>query len=101
MRIGKTWWTTRLGTTVQGFPVSFMVDGKQYIAVTTALGGGSPQLTPGTMLTEGHRRPTCYALCGFGQPDGQRVKTRKGWASACLLSPIPRPRPLTGAETRA
>ena len=32
---GKTLWKTRLGTTVQGFPVSFSVDGKQYIAVTT------------------------------------------------------------------
>jgi len=31
-------------TTVQGFPVSFSVDGKQYIAVTTGLGGGSPEL---------------------------------------------------------
>lgn len=69
VRTGKTLWTTRLGTTVQGFPVSFSVDGKQYIAVTTALGGGSPQLKPGAMLTEVHRPATGYAVYVFGLPD--------------------------------
>ena len=33
---GKTLWETRLGTSVQGHPVSFAIEGKQYIAVTTA-----------------------------------------------------------------
>jgi alcohol dehydrogenase (cytochrome c) len=66
---GKTLWQTRLGTTVQGFPVSFSVDGKQYIAVTTGLGGGSPELKPGTMLTEVHRPPNGYNLFVFGLPD--------------------------------
>jgi alcohol dehydrogenase (cytochrome c) len=66
---GKTLWKTRLGTTVQGYPVSFTVDGKQYVAVTTALGGGSPELKPGTMLTEVHRPATGYALYVFGLPD--------------------------------
>lgn len=69
VRTGATLWKTRLGTTVQGFPVSFAVDGKQYIAVTTALGGGSPQLKPGTMLTEVHRPVTGYAVYVFGLPD--------------------------------
>jgi alcohol dehydrogenase (cytochrome c) len=68
-RTGKTLWKTRLGTTVQGYPISFSVDGKQYIAVTTALGGGSPQLKPGTMLTEVHRPPNGYNLFVFGLPD--------------------------------
>src|SRR5215471_1588810 len=40
---GTVLWETRLGTSVQGFPVSFTVGGKQYIAVTTGLGGGSPR----------------------------------------------------------
>ncbi|HKB96642.1 MAG TPA: PQQ-binding-like beta-propeller repeat protein, partial [Rhizomicrobium sp.] len=66
---GKTLWKTRLGTTVQGFPVSFSVDGKQYIAVTTGLGGGSPQAKPSTMLTEVHRPPNGYNLFVFGLPD--------------------------------
>jgi alcohol dehydrogenase (cytochrome c) len=69
VRNGTTLWKTRLGTTVQGFPVSFSVDGKQYIAVTTALGGGSPQLKPGTMLTEVHRPVTGYAVYVFGLPE--------------------------------
>ena len=66
---GKTLWQTRLGTTVQGFPVSFSAGGKQYIAVTTALGGGSPQLKPGTLLREVNRPPTGYAIYVFGLPD--------------------------------
>lgn len=69
VRNGQTLWKTRLGTTVQGFPVSFTVDGKQYVAVTTALGGGSPQLKPGTMLTEVHRPVTGYAVYVFGLPE--------------------------------
>jgi alcohol dehydrogenase (cytochrome c) len=69
VRNGQTLWKTRLGTTVQGFPVSFSVDGKQYIAVTTGLGGGSPELKPGTMLREVHRPPNGYALFVFGLPD--------------------------------
>jgi alcohol dehydrogenase (cytochrome c) len=69
VRNGKTLWKTRLGTTVQGFPVSFGVDGHQYIAVTTGLGGGSPEAKPGTMLTEVHRPPNGYALFVFGLPD--------------------------------
>ena len=71
-RNGKTLWKTRLGTTVQGYPVSFLVDGKQYVAVTTALGGGSPQLKPGTMLGEVHRPATGYALYVFGLPDRKK-----------------------------
>jgi alcohol dehydrogenase (cytochrome c) len=69
VRTGNTLWKTRLGTTVQGFPVSFSVDGKQYIAVTTGLGGGSPEAKPGTMLTEVHRPPNGYNLFVFGLPD--------------------------------
>jgi len=66
---GKTLWTVRLPTTVQGNPVSFSVKGKQYIAITTGLGGGSPEAKPGTMLTEVHRPPNGYALFVFGLPD--------------------------------
>ena len=35
VKTGKMLWQTRLGTSVQGFPVTFSVGGKQYIAVTT------------------------------------------------------------------
>lgn len=49
---GDILWETRLGTSVQGHPVSFAIDGKQYIAVTTALGGTSPRSVPAVVAPE-------------------------------------------------
>ena len=46
VRTGEILWQTRLGTSAQGHPVSFAIDGKQYIAVTAALGGTSPRTVP-------------------------------------------------------
>ena len=46
VRTGKVLWQTRLGTSVQGFPMSFAANGKQYVAVSTGLGGGSPRNVP-------------------------------------------------------
>lgn len=43
---GEVLWERRLGTSVQGFPVSFGVNGTQYVAVSTGLGGGSPRSVP-------------------------------------------------------
>jgi alcohol dehydrogenase (cytochrome c) len=68
-KTGKVVWQTRLGNTVQGYPVSFSLDGKQYIAVTTGLGGGSPQQKPTALLDEVHRAPTGNVLYVFGLPD--------------------------------
>ena len=52
VQTGQILWETRLGTSVQGFPVSFTAGGKQYIAVTTGLGGGSPRMVPRTIAPE-------------------------------------------------
>jgi alcohol dehydrogenase (cytochrome c) len=49
---GERLWESRLGTSVQGFPVSYTANGRQYIAVTTGLGGGSPRLVPRTISPE-------------------------------------------------
>jgi alcohol dehydrogenase (cytochrome c) len=49
-RTGKTLWQTKLGTSVQGFPATFSIDGRQYVAVTTGLGGGSPRLVPNQLI---------------------------------------------------
>jgi hypothetical protein len=38
VKTGKILWETRLGTSVQGFPLAFSIEGWQYIAVTTGLG---------------------------------------------------------------
>jgi alcohol dehydrogenase (cytochrome c) len=69
VKTGKTLWMSRLGTTVQGYPISFSVDGRQYIAVTTGLGGGSPQDKPMTMLGNVHRPNNGQALYVFALPD--------------------------------
>ncbi len=69
VKTGKTLWQTQLGTTVQGYPVSFSVDGKQYIAVTTGLGGGSPQNMPNVILTDVHRPDNGQALYVFALPE--------------------------------
>ena len=54
VKTGKVLWQTRLGTSVQGHPVSFAIDGKQYIAVTTGLGGGSPRDVPHIVAPDIH-----------------------------------------------
>ena len=69
VRTGKILWQTRLATSVQGFPMSFSVDGKQYIAVTTGLGGGSPRLVPSTIAPEIRVPTTGQALYVFALPE--------------------------------
>ena len=69
VKTGTTLWKTRLITSVQGFPVSFSIDGKQYIAVTTGLGGGSPRQVPATILSDVKHPPNGNALYVFALPD--------------------------------
>ena len=42
VQTGEVLWRTRLGTSVQGFPMTFEADGVQYVAMTAAREGGSP-----------------------------------------------------------
>ncbi len=65
VKTGKQVWSTRLGTSVQGHPVSFSVGGKQYIAVTTGLGGGSPRDVPKVIAPEIHHPGNGNALYVF------------------------------------
>jgi alcohol dehydrogenase (cytochrome c) len=69
VRSGEILWQTRLATSVQGFPVSFSVDGRQYVAVTTGLGGGSPRLVPGLIAREIQPPQRGHALYVFALPD--------------------------------
>ena len=46
VKTGKELWRTVLPTSVQGFPIAFAAGGKEYIAISTGLGGGSPRLVP-------------------------------------------------------
>ena len=65
VRTGQTLWQARLGTSVQGFPVSFSIDGRQYVAVTTGLGGGSPRVVPRTIAPDVRHPQTGNALYVF------------------------------------
>jgi alcohol dehydrogenase (cytochrome c) len=66
---GKVLWQTRLATSVQGFPISYSVDGRQYIAVTVGLGGGSPRLVPATLAPEIRVPTTGQAIYVFALPE--------------------------------
>jgi len=68
VRTGATLWQTRLGTSVQGFPMTFTVAGKQYIAVPTGMGGGSPRQVPLTIAPEIRPPSTGTALYVFALP---------------------------------
>jgi PQQ-dependent dehydrogenase (methanol/ethanol family) len=68
VRDGRVLWETRLGTSVQGFPMSFAADGRQYIAVATGLGGGSPRGVPSTITPEIRPPNAGQALYVFALP---------------------------------
>jgi alcohol dehydrogenase (cytochrome c) len=70
VRDGRIVWETKLGTSVQGFPISFEVDGKQYVAVSTGLGGGSPRGVPATITPEIRVPGAGHALYVFALPGG-------------------------------
>lgn len=68
---GERLWKARLGTTAQGFPVTFMVDGKQFVAVPTGTEGGSPVKKP-MLLVENRtifRPHSGQAVYVFALPD--------------------------------
>jgi alcohol dehydrogenase (cytochrome c) len=69
VKTGKTLWETRLGTSVQGFPLTFSVGGKQYVAVTSGLGGGSPRMVPTVLEPDVHYPSNGAALYVFALPD--------------------------------
>ena len=72
VKTGNVLWEARLGTSVQGFPVSFSIGGKQYIAVTTGLGGGSPRQVPATIAPDIHHPANGNALYVFALPEKSR-----------------------------
>ena len=54
VRTGEKVWESRLGTAVQGTPITYMVDGVQYLAVPTSVVGGSPWRIPTFLAPELH-----------------------------------------------
>jgi len=69
VKTGKVLWETRLGTSVQGFPVTYAVDGKQYVAIAAGLGGGSPRNVPAAVAPEIKIPQAGQALYVFTLPD--------------------------------
>ncbi len=70
---GEVLWETRLTTSVQGFPITFSAGGRQYVAVTTGVGGGSPRVVPSLIAPEIHHPANGNALYVFALP---RAATR-------------------------
>ncbi len=66
---GEVLWETRLGTSVQGFPITFSVDGRQYVAMSTGLGGGSPRIVPSRLTPEIQYPDSGNALYVFALPE--------------------------------
>ena len=66
---GEELWRSRLGTSVQGFPISFRAGGRQYVAVSTGLGGGSPRLMPRNLAPDVRHPRSGNALYVFALPD--------------------------------
>jgi alcohol dehydrogenase (cytochrome c) len=66
---GEPLWQARLGTSVQGIPITFRAGGKQFVAVPTGLGGGSPRGVPATLKPDIHHPMSGNALYVFELPD--------------------------------
>jgi len=67
---GQVLWQTRLPTTAQGFPITYAVRGKQYVAMPAGIGGGSwstliaPELRPDIRRPLGGNSLMVFALPG-------------------------------------
>ena len=65
---GKILWQTRLPTTAQGFPITYSVRGRQYVALPAGIGGGSwstliaPELRPDIRRPLGGNSLLVFAL---------------------------------------
>lgn len=69
---GKILWQTRLPTSAQGFPITYLAKGKQYIAMPAGIGGGSWSTLIAPELAGQIRRPNSgNSLLVFAVPDTQ------------------------------
>ncbi|HEY8519507.1 MAG TPA: PQQ-binding-like beta-propeller repeat protein [Gammaproteobacteria bacterium] len=65
-RTGEILWEVNLGSQVTGFPVTYAVDGKQYVAIST---GGTPNTFQLSSLTPELRPGSANNLYVFALPD--------------------------------
>ena len=77
---GKVLWQTRLPTSAQGFPVTYLAKGKQYIAVPAGIGGGSwstlltPELAPEIRRPNSGNSMLVFALPGAATPGSRSTQ---------------------------
>jgi alcohol dehydrogenase (cytochrome c) len=68
---GKILWQTRLPTSAQGFPITYLAKGKQYVAMPAGIGGGSwSTLIPPELAPEIRRPNSGNVLLVFALPGG-------------------------------
>lgn len=69
VKTGKVLWQIRLPTSPQGSIVTFAIDGKQYIAVPTGVGGGSARRIGQVIATDIHAPTSGSAVYVFALRD--------------------------------
>jgi alcohol dehydrogenase (cytochrome c) len=70
---GKILWQTRLPTSAQGFPITYLAKGKQYVAMPAGTGGGSwTTMIPPELAPEIRRPVSGNTLLVFALPGGTR-----------------------------
>ena len=84
---GDELWRARLGTSVQGFPISFRAGGRQYVAVSTGLGGGSPRLMPRNLAPDVRHPGSGNALYVFALPEAPAPPAGPDTAAEALALP--------------
>ena len=68
---GKILWRTRLPTSAQGFPITYLANGRQYVAMPAGIGGGSwSTLIPPELAPEIRRPNSGNVLVVFSLPGG-------------------------------
>lgn len=69
---GRILWQTRLPTSAQGFPITYLARGKQYVAMPAGVGGGSWSTLIAPELAPEIRRPNSgNSLLVFALPGGK------------------------------
>ena len=66
---GELLWQTRLPTSVQGFPISYAVDGRQYVAIPVGVGALAWTTIPLRLTPEVRRPETGNGLYVFALPE--------------------------------
>ena len=69
---GEVLWETRLPQAAQGYPITYAVDGRQYVAIPVGVGGYSWSTSVPSQLTPEVRRPSSgNAVLVFALPDAR------------------------------